>query len=292
MLRSMTGYGRGEIEEKGVRVGAELRSVNNRYLEISPRLPRFLAPLEGEVKKVVQGRLSRGRVLLNVTWDQVDGVSETVSLDEKVADRYFELLKDLKGRYDLKGDVDLKTFAQMPDLFKREAEDWEPAEAFRLVKEALTIALEDLLEMRAREGAAIAEDLKQRVDRTVSHLQEIENQAPNRVEELKERLKARLAEITPVGEHDETLLSREVVIFAERSDCTEECVRYRIHSENFNRYVDEGGSIGRKLNFLLQEMSREANTMAVKASDAEISGKVVLIKEELEKIREQVQNVE
>jgi len=292
LLRSMTGYGRGEIEEKGVRVGAELRSVNNRYLEISPRLPRFLAPLEGDVKKVVQGRLSRGRVLLNVTWDQVDGVSETVLLDEKVADRYFELLKELKHRYDLKGDVDLKTFAQMPDLFKREAEDWEPAEAFRLVKEALTIALEDLLEMRAREGAAIAEDLKQRVDRTVSHLQEIEDQAPRRVEDLKERLSARLAEITPGGEHDETLLSREVVIFAERSDCTEECVRYRIHSENFNRYVDEGGAIGRKLNFLLQEMSREANTMAVKASDAEISGKVVLIKEELEKIREQVQNVE
>ena len=292
MLRSMTGYGRGEIEEKGVRVGAELRSVNNRYLEISPRLPRFLASLEGEVKKVVQGRLSRGRVLLNVTWDQVDGVSETVSLDEKVADRYFELLKDLKSRYDLKGDIDLRTFAQMPDLLRREAEDWAPAEAFKLVNEALTFALEDLLEMRAREGAAIAEDLKQRVDRTVSHLQEIENQAPKRTEELKERLKARLAEITPAGEHDETLLSREVVIYAERSDCTEECVRYRIHSENFNRYVDEGGAIGRKLNFLLQEMAREANTMAVKASDAEISGKVVLIKEELEKIREQVQNVE
>ncbi len=292
MLRSMTGYGRGEVEDKGVRVGAELRSVNNRYLEISPRLPRFLAALEGEVKRVIQGRLSRGRVLLNVTWDQVNGVSETVTLDEKVADRYFELLKDLKGRYDLKGDVDLRTFAQMPDLLKREAEDWKPAEAFALVKEALMIALEDLLEMRAREGAAIAEDLKQRIDRTVSHLQEIENQAPKRVEELKERLRSRLAELTPGGDHDETLLSREVVIYAERSDCTEECVRYRIHSENFNRYVDEGGAIGRKLNFLLQEMAREANTMAVKASDAEISGKVVLIKEELEKIREQVQNVE
>lgn len=292
MLRSMTGYGRGEVEEKGVRVGAELRSVNNRYLEISPRLPRFLASLEGEVKKVIQDRLSRGRLLVNVTWEEIDGVSETVSLDEKVADRYYELLKDLKGRYDLAGDVDLRTFAQMPDLLKREAEDWEPAEAFSLVKKALAIALEDLVEMRAREGAAIAEDLKQRIDRTVSHLQEIENQAPKRVEELRERLRARLAELTPGGEHDETLLSREVVIFAERSDCTEECVRYRIHSENFNRYVDEGGAIGRKLNFLLQEMSREANTMAVKASDAEISGKVVLIKEELEKIREQVQNVE
>lgn len=292
MLRSMTGYGRGEIEEKGVRVSAEIRSVNNRFLEISPRLPKFLAPLEQEVKKVIQARVSRGRLLVNVTWDQNEGVSETVSLDEKVADRYYELLKDLKARYDLAGEVDLRTFAQIPDLMKREAEDWEPAEAFRLVKEALTIALEDLLEMRAREGEAIAADLKQRVSRTVSLLREIENQAPERVEELRERLRARLADLTPGDEYDETLISREVVIFAERSDCTEECVRYRIHSENFNHYVDEGGAIGRKLNFLLQEMAREANTMAVKASDAEISGKVVLIKEELEKIREQVQNVE
>ncbi len=292
MLRSMTGYGRGEIEEKGVRVSAEIRSVNNRYLEISPRLPKFLAPLEQEVKKVVQGRVSRGRLLVNVTWDQVDGVSETIMLDENVADRYYELLKDLKDRYDLAGEVDLRTFAQIPDLMKREAEDWEPAEAFRLVKEALAIALEDLLEMRNREGEAIAADLKQRVNRTVSYLQEIEKQAPKRARELRERLRARLAELTPDGEQDEALISREVVVFAERSDCTEECVRYRIHSENFNTYLDEGGAIGRKLNFLLQEMAREANTMAVKASDAEISGKVVSIKEELEKIREQVQNVE
>lgn len=292
MLRSMTGYGRGEIEEKGVRVGAELRSVNNRYLEISPRLPRFLAALEGEVKRVIQGRISRGRLLVNVTWEQADGDSETIGLDEKVADRYYELLKDLKVRYDLKGDIDLRTFALMPDLLKREAEDWEPAEAFALVKKALTIALEDLLEMRAREGEAIAADLKQRIDCTVSYLQEIEDQAPRRVEELRERLRARLGDLTPEGDYDQALISREIVIFAERSDCTEECVRYRIHSENFNRYVDEGGAIGRKLNFLLQEMAREANTMAVKASDAEISGKVVLIKEELEKIREQVQNVE
>lgn len=292
MVRSMTGYGRGELEEKGVRITAELRSVNNRFLEMSPRLPKFLAPLEGEIKKVIQDRVSRGRILVNVTWEEAGGINETICLDEAVADRYYDLLKVLKKRYDLAGDIDLATFAAMPDLLKRELEEWEPSKAFPLVKEALTIALEDLLEMKAREGEAIAQDLKQRVDCTLSHLQEIESRAPQRVDETRKKLRAKLTELAGSGEYNEALLIQEVVLFAERSDCTEECVRYRIHADNFNRYLAEGGVVGRKLNFLLQEMAREANTMAVKASDAEVSGKVVLIKEELEKIREQVQNIE
>ena len=292
MVRSMTGYGRGELEEKGVRVTAELRSVNNRFLEISPRLPRFLAPLEGEVKKVIHDRISRGRVLVNVGWEEAGGITETISLDNDVADRYYELLKALKKRYNLAGDIELATLAAMPDLLKREAEDWEPSKAFPLVKEALNIALDDLVEMRAREGEALAQDLKQRIDSTVTHLQEIESRAPQRVDDVRKKLRARLAELSGSGEYDEALLTQEVVLFAERSDYTEECVRYRVHSENFNRYLAEGGVIGRKLTFLLQEMAREANTMTVKASDAGVSGNVVLIREELEKIREQIQNIE
>jgi uncharacterized protein (TIGR00255 family) len=179
----------------------------------------------------------------------------------------------------------------MPDLLKHEVEEWEPAEAFPLLKEALGTALDDLIEMKSKEGESIAQDLKERVQQTLSHLETIERRSPQRSEEVRTRLKARLAEIDKPGEYNEALLAQEVVLFAERSDCTEECVRYRIHSENFVRYLNEGGPVGRKLNFLLQEMAREANTMAVKASDAEVSGKVVSIKEELEKIKEQVLNI-
>lgn len=292
MLRSMTGFGRGEVDAKGVRITAELRSLNSRFLEISPKMPKFLAPLEGEVKKMVQDRISRGRILVNVSWDEAEGLTESLKLDEDIADRYHNLLTALKERYDLSGDIDLPTFAALPDLLKHEVEEWEPAEALPVLKEAIGMALEELMEMKSREGGTIAADLKQRIDDTVSHLEKVRQRARQRVQEVRERLRLRLAEISEKGEYSESLLAQEVVLFAERSDCTEECVRYRIHCENFNSYLAEGGVVGRKLNFLLQEMAREANTMAVKASDAEVSGIVVLIKEELEKIREQVQNIE
>jgi len=292
LLRSMTGFGRGEVEAKGVRITAELRSLNSRFLEISPKIPKFLAPLEGDVKKMIQDRISRGRVLVNVSWDEAEGLTESLKLDENVADRYHSLLTALKERYGLGGEIDLATFAALPDLLKHEVEEWEPAEALPVLKKAIGMALEELMEMKSREGETIAADLKQRIDDTVSHLEKVRQRARQRVEEVKERLRLRLAEISDKGEYNESLLAQEVVLFAERSDCTEECVRYRIHCENFNRYLAEGGVVGRKLNFLLQEMAREANTMAVKASDAEVSGLVVLIKEELEKIREQVQNIE
>jgi uncharacterized protein (TIGR00255 family) len=288
----MTGYGRGEIEEKGVRVAAELRSLNNRFFEMVAKLPRFLSPLEDEIKKLVQSRISRGRVLLTLGWEEAGGLSETIVLDEEVADRYHELLKSVKTRYSLAGDIDISTFAALPDLLKKEVKDWEPSQAFLLAKEALMIALDDLVEMKTKEGEAIARDLEARIDITLSHVGEIEERAPERVEELRKRLKARLAAALEPGEYSETLISQEVVLFAERSDCTEECVRYRVHCKNFREYLREGGPVGRKLNFLLQEMAREANTMGSKAGDAHISQSVVLIKEELEKVREQVQNVE
>jgi uncharacterized protein (TIGR00255 family) len=288
----MTGYGRGEIEEKGVRITVELRSLNNRFLEMTPKLPRFLAPLESEVKKVIQARIKRGRILVNVGWEATDGLSETIGLDEEVADRYYALLKAVKQRYDLAGEVDVATFAALPDLLKREVDEWEPSKAFPFVQEALSIALDDLLEMKAKEGGAIARDLTQRIDSTLLYLERIEQRAPQRVDEARRRLQARLAELTEQGGYNEAVLSQEIVLFAERSDCTEECVRYRIHCDNFKEYLAAGGTVGRKLNFLLQEMAREANTMGVKASDADISKNVVLIKEELEKIREQVQNIE
>jgi uncharacterized protein (TIGR00255 family) len=291
-MRSMTGYGRGEIEAKGVRVTVELRAFNNRFLEMTPKLPKFLSPLEGELKKSIQDRIGRGRILVNIGWEDVDGLSEMISLDKEVADRYYDLLKALKERYGLAGDIDLATFAALPDLLKREVEEWEPSKALPLVRQALTAALDGLVDMKTREGEAIAEDLTCRIDRTLAYLGEVEERAPQRIEEAREKLRTRLAELTDSGEYNEALLTQEVVLFAERSDFTEECVRYRIHCDNFRNFVAEGGTVGRKLTFLLQEMAREVNTMGAKASDARVSGNVVLIKEELERIREQVQNIE
>jgi uncharacterized protein (TIGR00255 family) len=288
----MTGYGRGEIERKGVRVTAELRSFNNRFLELTPKLPRFLAAIEGDIRRTVHERVSRGRVLINISWENAGGLAETISLDEEAADRYHSLLNTVKQRYNLPGDIDLSAFTALPDLLKRDVDEWEPAEALPLVEEALKIALDDLVAMKAKEGKPLARDLTGRVDLTLGYLEKIRGRVPQRIEEVRQKLVARLADMTEETGHNEALLAQEIVLFAERSDCTEECVRYQVHCDNFKSYLSEGGAVGRKLNFLLQEMAREANTMAVKASDADVSTHVVLIKEELERIREQVQNIE
>jgi uncharacterized protein (TIGR00255 family) len=288
----MTGYGRGEIEENGIRVSAEIKSVNNRFLEVAVKLPRFLAPLESDIRGTVQKRLSRGRLFVDISWDEPGGPAETVVLDEAAADVYYKLLQSLKERFGLSGEVDLATFASLPDLLKKEVQEWEPARALPIVGEALGVALDDLVEMKTKEGVALADDLRQRLSLMLTRLEAIEKRAPERVEELRERLAKRLKELNENGEYDEALLTQEVVIFAERTDYTEECVRFKIHCENFIDYLGSGGAVGRKLNFLLQELGREANTIGSKAGDALVSENVVLIKEELEKVREQVQNIE
>ncbi|MFH1311828.1 MAG: YicC/YloC family endoribonuclease [Candidatus Eisenbacteria bacterium] len=288
----MTGYGRGEIERDGVRVTAELRSFNNRFLELTPKIPRFLAPLEGEIKTVIHRQVSRGRVLVNISWEDAGGLAETISLDEELADHYYGLLQAVKGRYNLPGDIDLSTFTALPDILRRDIDEWEPAQALPLVEEALAIALEEMVRMKSKEGGALARDLAERIDRTLTYLETIQRRIPRRIEEVRQKLAARLAEVAEQTECSEALLAQELVLFTDRSDCTEECVRYQVHCDNFKSYLAEGGAVGRKLNFLLQEMARETNTMGVKASDADVSTHVVLIKEELERIREQVQNIE
>jgi uncharacterized protein (TIGR00255 family) len=288
----MTGYGRGEIEREGVRVTAELRTFNNRFLELTPKIPRFLAPLENDIKRVIHKQVSRGRVLVNINWEDAGGLAETISLDEEVADRYYGLLRAVKERYNLPGDIDLPAFTVLPDLLKRDVAELEPGQALPLVEEALEIALEELLVMKSKEGSALAQDLAERIDRTLTYLGKIQSRIPRRIEEVRQKLATRLAEITEQTECSEALLAQEIVLFTDRSDCTEECVRYQVHCDNFKSYLAEGGAVGRKLNFLLQEMARETNTMGVKASDADVSTDVVLIKEELERIREQVQNIE
>jgi len=292
LIRSMTGYGRGEIEENGIRISAEIKSVNNRFLEVAVKLPRFLAPLESDIRGAVQRRLSRGRLFVDISWDEPGGPAETVVLDEAAADVYYKLLQSLKDRFGLSGEVDLATFASLPELLKKEVKEWEPARALPIVSEALGVALDDLVEMKTKEGEALAHDLRERLNLMLARLDVIEKRAPERVEELRDRLAKRLKELNENGEYDEALLTQEVVIFAERTDYTEECVRFRIHCENFIDYLGGGGAVGRKLNFLLQELGREANTIGAKAGDALVSENVVIIKEELEKVREQVQNIE
>lgn len=292
MTLSMTGYGVAEVDAENVRLTAEVRSVNSRYCEVSVRLPRTLGSFEQKVRKLVQARMGRGRISLSVTFNGEGSSKSEVEIDESVADRYFSLLSALKERYNLKGDIDIATLADRPDLFVSETPTLDEEQSWALVEDVVIRAIEGANSMRRKEGQELAVDLIKRAERVGSLVDVVEKRAPFRITEAKERLQERLSQLVGGDDGiDAGRLAVEVALIADRLDCTEECVRLRAHCSHLLSLLDEESS-GRKVNFLLQEMNREANTIGSKASDLDITEQVILIKEEIEKIREQAQNIQ
>jgi uncharacterized protein (TIGR00255 family) len=287
----MTGFGRSEIQREDILLVTEIRSLNNKFCDISVRLPKWLTHFETKVRTLVQRKISRGKLSVSVTWNG-DGEGLALGLDEEVADRYFGLLKALKERYNLPGEINLQTLVSFPDLLSPVKAPATDENSWKLLEEGVAKALDDVVSMKDAEGKSLSEDLRARVDVLLEHVEKIERRAPVRVKEAKEKLRARLSELLDRGEIPEDRVALEAAIFADKLDCTEECVRLRVHSKQFIALVEGSELAGRKLNFLLQEMNREANTVGAKAADVEIVSQVVNIKDEIEKLREQVQNVE
>jgi uncharacterized protein (TIGR00255 family) len=237
--------------------------------------------------------MGRGRISVSLTWNGENPTKGRLRIDEDMADRYHSLLSALKERYKLKGSIDLVTMTHFPDLFVTEQLSMDESEAWGLLEDVVTRAVESANAMRDREGRELAADLVQRTKHLQSLVGTVEERAPFRVKEAKARLEQRLSQLLGGdGEVDPSRLAAEVALLADRLDCTEECVRLNGHCTHLLSLIDGEESAGRKLNFLLQEMNREANTIGAKASDLSISEQVILIKEELEKIREQAQNIE
>jgi uncharacterized protein (TIGR00255 family) len=291
VIRSMTGFGRSETERDGTLLVTEIRSVNHRFCEISVKLPKWLVHFESRVRSLVQAKIQRGKVSVAVSWDG-DNTEASLGLDIDVADRYFRLLQQLKERYDLPGEIELGTLAAFPDLLTPEKKVVEDEQHWKLVEKSVTNALSDVLSMKEAEGKALAEELDKRVLQLLKHLDVVEKRAPVRIDEARERLRGKLSELLKGTEVPEERLALEVVLLADKLDCTEECVRLKAHAAQFKALLEAPELVGRKLNFLLQEMYREANTIGSKAADVEIVNAVVDIKDEIEKLREQVQNVE
>jgi uncharacterized protein (TIGR00255 family) len=294
----MTGYGRGEVLVDGLRLAAEVRSVNHRFCELSARLPRALAAYEAEARKIVMERTNRGKVTLSVTWGSDEGGEDgrdptgTLTLDERAADRYMELLQALKRKYQLSGEVELQTFASLPSLFvwsemRRDTEFY-----LGLLRDVVTAATEDMIRMKETEGAALRRDLEARVESVRSRVAAIRERAPLKVRETAQKYRERIRLLLDGGELSEERMAQEIAILSEKLDATEECVRLEAHCDHFRKLLGTEAAPGRKLNFLLQEMNREINTIGSKSADVPIVEQVVEIKEELERIREQVQNIE
>jgi uncharacterized protein (TIGR00255 family) len=294
MIRSMTGYGRGEVEAGGLKWVVELKSVNHRFLEVSPSLPRHLWALEDRIRSVIKSRLARGRVDVQLSWEGRAERPPTVSLDVAMTAEINSLLTDLSKTLPDPEPVRLTHLLHFADLIvakERPATDVE--DIWQAISGALAQALESLEVMRGNEGAALAEETLRHLDKVGQELQLIKTQAELVPGFWQERLKARLeellAEAAPV---DEGRLAQEVAFLAERRDIREELTRLESHVTQFQEALAAPGPVGRKLEFLLQEMLRETNTIGVKAGDLDIAQAVVAIKGLLERLREQVQNIE
>jgi len=292
MIRSMTGYGSAQIEREGHRLAAEIRSVNHRFCEVSIRAPKLVAMFEDQIRQLIQDKFSRGKFNLSVSWAGAGDDGDVLRLNDSVTDRYVALLTTLKQKYSLDGGLDLKTLAALPDIFTWEHSALSDEDTWSLLKDVVERACENMNGMKAREGESLSQDLDQRLALIRTALDTVVARAPLRPLEYKERLLARLQPLLGDVEIDPARLAQELAVYADRLDCTEECVRLSAHIDQF-RHLSGGPELaGRKLNFLLQEMNREANTIGSKANDVDIQHAVIVIKEELERLREQVQNVE
>ncbi|HEY5564821.1 MAG TPA: YicC/YloC family endoribonuclease [Rhodothermia bacterium] len=292
MVESMTGFGRGEAVHDGLFAEVEVRSVNNRFCEVSVRLPRHLATYEYEIQQIVRQTVGRGKVNVHVRVDNEESAGSGLRLEPELAKSYQKLLEDLRETTGIDGDILLEHLLHFTDLFVQDNEDEDESSSWKVVQEALTLALEDFRSMRQREGESLADDLRQRLELMSGALGDIEKRAPERIEEAAVRLKARVASLIEDEKVDETRLATEIAMLADRFDITEECVRLRSHIAVFREALDGAESPGRKLNFLTQEIHREVNTIGSKANDFSISNQSVILKEELERIREQVQNIQ
>ena len=292
MIRSMTGYGSAELERDGQRLTAEIRSVNHRFCEVSIRAPRLISLFEDQIRQLIQEKFSRGKITVGISWSGVGESGEVLSLNVPVVERYVSLLQQLRDRYRLSAELNVGTLATLPDVFTWEHTALSDEQTWALVKTLVERACENMNAMKAREGEALGRDLDKRLRILRGELDRVVERAPFRPQEAKERLMTRLRVMLDDVEMDPARIAQELALMADRLDCTEECVRLSAHLDQFRSLMEGPELAGRKLNFMLQEMNREANTIGSKANDVEIAHAVVVIKDEVERLREQVQNVE
>jgi len=292
MLKSMTGFGRAEGNTSLGKVVVESRSVNHRYCDINIKLPKRLSLFENRIKEIIRSQVSRGRIDITFRLDNLGEEKTQLSVDFELAQQYYRVLQDLKEKLQLKDEVTLNLLAGAKDLItvKEESGDIEPY--WQEILLILNQSFKDMDDMKRLEGESLTKDLQQRLKHIAQQLQMIKQQFPPRLKATLTRLHERLRSLLEGIEIDPSRFQQEIAFLTERADITEEIVRAESHLSQFSTLLEGNEPVGRKMDFLLQEIHREANTVSAKANDAEISQRVVEIKSELEKVREQVQNIE
>ena len=293
-MYSMTGFGRCELELDGRKISLELKSVNHRYLDINIRLPRSISYIEEIVKGALKERLSRGHVDMYIHYQNLRDDSKEVTVDEALLKSYHGVLRGIHSITGAENDITITALARMPDVLSVQNVDEDEDAVIELAKTAAHKALDGLIEMRSREGIKMAEDVMEKAEAMKKLVAVVEERSPMVVTEYRDKLRARVADLMKdVGAPlDENKLANEVTFFADRCSIAEEITRLNCHIEQLAQILDEDGAIGRRLDFLVQEMNREVNTICSKANDMTITNAGLKLKNEVEKIREQVQNLE
>ena len=292
MVKSMTGYGRAEETVNGCTITVELRSVNNRYLDCNVRIPRLYLFAEEAIKARVQNTISRGKVDVFVTLDNAGANMMQVSVNKPVADGYYAALKQLAEDYHLSSDISVSLLSRFPEVLLAEKAEEDVEQMAKDICSVLDRALADFDQMRTREGERLQNDILSRAATIESKVSLVEERSPQTVLEYRARLEARMNEVLSNTQIDPARILTEAAIFADKVAVDEETVRLRSHISQLREMLSKGGATGRKLDFLIQEFNREANTIGSKCSDIQIARHVVDVKAEIEKIREQVQNIE
>lgn len=292
MTKSMTGFGRGEYTGALKQYTVELKSVNHRYSEVIIRMPRQYTLLEETIRRYILKEISRGRIEVYIKIDNAGTRTEQVQVDKELGVAYYKAMKELAAITGTQLNVGIAEIVQLPNVLKNEEAEENIDDVWQEIQPALEKALTIMLEMRQREGEKLAEDLTGRLDYLHELHVKIEEKSPLVVSQYREKLQNRLKELLDNDQVDESRLALEVALFADKSSIAEELVRLKSHFIQFINILKEKNSTGRKLDFLIQEMNREVNTIGSKANDLDITKIVVEMKSELEKLREQVQNIE
>lgn len=289
----MTGFGRGAVNDKNFSVSVELKTVNNRFLDISLRLSGEMQPLESEIKRLISSRLSRGRVDVNLQYERTDEIN--YELNRPMISGYLSAMRRMRDEFSLAGEPDLNVVARLPNVLLTKKDDLSEEFAFG-VAAAVSAALEDLEKMRSSEGEMLKAELSQRLTEIENRLPVIESESGTIAEEYRQRLTKRIGEMLAKSESqialDQGRLAQEIAYLADRSDISEEIARLKTHLEHFRTIMDEEKEVGKRLDFLTQELNREANTITSKTQNMAVKENALAVKSEIEKIREQIQNVE
>jgi len=293
-MKSMTGFGRGNASGEGFAVAVEIKTVNNRYLDLHLRMGQELSFLEMDIRKRISARLARGRVDINVNFDRT-GATPTYEINQTFIAGYVDALRDIQRQFNLGGDIDVNAIARLPGALSSARNDLNE-DNVKGIEQAIDQALDSLEQMRMNEGAALATEMRGRLARIEKTVPVIEAAAAGLIEAYQQRLQKRIGELVARGgqaiELDAGRLAQEVAYLADRSDITEELTRLKSHVEQFRDAVGSSDEVGKRLDFLLQELNREANTVLSKSTEISIKDAALAIKAEVEKLREQVQNVE